>query len=1744
MSRKLCLLLITLSVGSMAAFATTSISVGIFEDLQDAWIAAGERVEAEHDVQVELYPSSEFSLQFVIRLGFRELAMFREEWLTSLGRYFTGISEVEPSLRDAGAGIAYYNGSPVGVRMASAPEWFVGIHRWPADRDATTALLAAAAGVTLSGTTVTPTGVATTPAGDKLPPGTHRQNVDGSLSALLAGTEAALGQALSTLRSFLPSQARNALDRVASLYGIPVTRSPSGETAVTVVLETRGATASTAQQVRSMGVASEAIETSSPSGLVRVDVPVSQLESFLAGVSASAYIRPPYTPHPLAVTGQGVAAIRADAFHTAGFTGAGVKVAVIDLGFSGLSSAQASGDLPYGVITNDLTGTGISTGLSHGTAVAEIVHEIAPGAELHLIKIADEVDLDLAVTYCQNSGIDVINHSLGWYNTNFYDGLGIVADIAGRAIAAGILWVNSAGNEAQRHWDGSFSDGNGDGWNDTEITFFAQGGTSIGVYMTWNEWPAASTDFDLYVIDPMGNTAGASTKYQTGIEEPTEAIFFTAAMGGSYRIRVRGAGYGQLEIFNLYQNLDSPVPSGSVLAPGNVFDVVTVGAIDVSQYTYGPLASYSSRGPGNNGVTKPDLVAPDTVSTGTSPYIPFIGTSCASPHAAGAAALLLSETPGQTAAALRGQLLASAVAMGDPNQYGRGRLELSTTAVPNQPPVAAFTLSPAAPLPGQTVSFNGGSSSDTDGYITTWQWSFGDGQIGQGAQVTHAYASPGSYPVTLTVTDDDGATDTETRSLTVSVVPNQPPVAAFTVSPAAPLPGQSVTFNGSSSSDADGYITSWEWSFGDGQVAQGSQAGHAYATSGTYTVTLTVRDNNGATDTETRSLTVAAVPNQPPVAAFTVSPAAPVPGQSVTFNGTSSSDPDGFIASWEWSFGDGQVAQGSQVGHTYTIAGTYTVTLTVRDDDSATNSSSRQLAVAVPAQADLVVDGVSVTPLQPSLGATLTFAITVRNQGTADAGFFRVRLDGASSATAGFVFSLGAGSSQTLNLSRPLSQATETFTITVDDQSQVVESNEANNTAQRTVSATVSPPIAEAAGPYAGAVGQAIAFDGTGSSGSITDYYWSFGDGASAQGATATHAYNTSGTFTATLTVVGPGGQSQDSAQVSVTPAQPALSVQLQLPKSTYQSGEAIVITYSLNRTAYLYICDVDATGKVSLVFPNYREPNNLMPAGTFNLPGASGYSILVGPPTGTETLFAFAATSPLPSFPTSYGSSFPVLSYDPTGFRNAVVQSMQSLLPSGDWAEDSLSFSVTSPAPTTGTLLLGSSPQGATISVDGVPSGTTPAQLTLAAGGHVVGLTLTGYQPASVVVTIVAGATISRTVNLTALVTNQSPVADFTYSPSAPAVGDAISFNGAASSDPDGTLVGFLWDFGDGTTASGVAPIHSFASSGSKTVALTVTDNEGATGMTSKIVSVSQPTFAEPRALWRFNEGGGMTAADASANGNNATVLGAAWTTSVDGTAALSFDGIDDRVTAPASASLNTFGTALTVEAWIQPSALGGTQRIVSQDGPSANDNRFILFTDGTNIGASVYTSRWLNATGSTPLYNGTWYHVAAVYDGNRLQVYVNGVVDGTSNARGTVGQGQAAAATTVGAKEDGSQPFAGLIDEVRIHGVAASTAFTLLPASYVPPTPTNLPPVADFTFFPTNPRVGEQVRFDSTASIDPEDGPNLSKRWRFSDGATSVGGSPRRTWDTPGTYTATLTVTDSQGLEASITKEIVVRP
>jgi PKD repeat protein len=171
-------------------------------------------------------------------------------------------------------------------------------------------------------------------------------------------------------------------------------------------------------------------------------------------------------------------------------------------------------------------------------------------------------------------------------------------------------------------------------------------------------------------------------------------------------------------------------------------------------------------------------------------------------------------------------------------------------------PTSAFSVSTAAPASASPVAFDASASSDPDGAIADYHWNFGDGSpAGSGSSPAHVYAAPGTYAVTLRVTDGSE----QTAAITHMVEVDEAPIAAFSASPATA--GLPVLFDGRASADVDGSIVAWSWDFGDGSAAaSGATVEHIYAAAGTYLATLAVTDSAGHTGTVRQAVAVARAP--------------------------------------------------------------------------------------------------------------------------------------------------------------------------------------------------------------------------------------------------------------------------------------------------------------------------------------------------------------------------------------------------------------------------------------------------------------------------------------------------------------------------------------------------------------------------------------------------------------------------------------------------------------------------------------------------------------------------------------------------------------------------------------------------------------------------------------------------------------------------------------------------------------------
>ncbi|HEY3438700.1 MAG TPA: PKD domain-containing protein [Actinotalea sp.] len=744
----------------------------------------------------------------------------------------------------------------------------------------------------------------------------------------------------------------------------------------------------------------------------------------------------------------------------------------------------------------------------------------------------------------------------------------------------------------------------------------------------------------------------------------------------------------------------------------------------------------------------------------------------------------------------------------------------------NQLPTASFTSS----VTGLGLTVDGSASTDPDGTIASYDWTFGDGSTGTGATASHTYAASGTYTVTLTVTDNRGGTATTSRTLTATA-PNQPPTASFTSS----VTDLTASVDGSGSSDPDGTIASYGWSFGDGTTGSGATATHAYASSGVYTITLTVTDNNGATASTTGQVTANA-PN--PTGALVRD----------TFTRT---------VAGGWSFADtGGAWTSTGTASRFSVngsAGLHTTPAGATLVSSLNAISSTSTEVQVTLSADKVPNGSGAYLSVQGRRVTSTDAYGARVRLNADGSVdLNVTRSNGTPVTGGTVSGLtfAAGDKLQLRLqvdgTSPTTVRAKVWKVgTTEPAAWFASMSDATASLQAPgaigissflfSSATNGPVVFSYDDLWAGAVGTTsnvaptaaftssasfltASVDGSGSSdsdGTVASYAWDFGDGATGTGVTASHTYAAAGTYPVTLVV-------------------------------TDDKGGTGTVAHSVTVTA-----------------PPVNQP-------------------------------------PTASFTSS--STFLAASVDGSGSSDG----------DGTVASYAWDFGDGSTA-----------------------TGVTASHTYAAAGTYSVTLIVTDDKGAT--------GTVAHDITVTA---NQPPVAAFTSS----AVNLALSVDGSGSSDPDGTVATYAWDFGDGGTGSGATASHTYLAGGTYTVTLTVTDNVGATGLTSSAVTVAP---ADPGALARdtFTRiiSGGWGAAE---NGGSWTSTGTASRFSVNGTAGVHTDVAGGTLNSALTSVLST-NTDLTmvISADKVPNGSGGYihvqgRRVTATDFYGA---RVRLYADGS---------------------------------------------------------------------------------------------------------------------------------------------------------------------------------------------------
>jgi PKD repeat protein len=770
--------------------------------------------------------------------------------------------------------------------------------------------------------------------------------------------------------------------------------------------------------------------------------------------------------------------------------------------------------------------------------------------------------------------------------------------------------------------------------------------------------------------------------------------------------------------------------------------------------------------------------------------------------------------------------------------------------VGNSPPVAVAHANTAYVLTYEDVEFNATTSSDVDDNIATYAWDYGDGNSAMGSVVTHNFTDDGTYVVTVTVTDTGGAFGT---SQVTVVVGNRAPVAAFI--DLEVMTGEPAELNGSMCTDRDGYIASYLWDLGEGLVYTTPNPTHSWEFPGVYNVLLKVWDDDGATNETTFNVTVM---NRAPVAVMTASPLKTTLSVPVAFNGTGSYDPDGEITNWTWSFGDGVRGYGDEMEHIYNAYGTYLATLTVRDDMGGINTTTLLITVRnQPPVADL-----EVTPTIAMTGDLITF-------------------DGSNSSDpenqiAEYFWSFGDGESGTGPQVTHAYHDDGWYTVRLT----VVDQDSTASFVEVLVKIVNRAPEAKGeATPTEVKTLEEVSFTGLASKdddGSVLWYRWDFGDGSVAYGPDVAHVFLDDGEYTVTLTVTDDDG-SEASTTLTVTVVNRApfsvagtnqttrtgIPVRLDGRASSDLDGQVVhfdwdfgdestasgpVVTHSFpspgNYLVWLTVTDDDgatATGNMTVTVENVEPVARL----TGNL------RVLSGDPVELDATSSYDIDGNIVDQTWTMGDGKtmmgPLVSYvyDNVGTYIVTLTVEDEL---GLTASIEVTVEVLNRLPR---ALISVSdevlPTGETLELVGTGSSDSDGSVTmytwiLGDGAVAYGARVNhiydddGIFMVVLTVTDNDGGTDSTSKFIQ--IENRQPLPAIDGADSTLTLMEMV-FSSEGSMDPDGTLVGYFWDFGDGAGANGNEVNHTYTIGGIYNVQLTVMDDDGMTATINHSIEV-----------------------------------------------------------------------------------------------------------------------------------------------------------------------------------------------------------------------------------------------------------------------------------------------------------------
>lgn len=975
----------------------------------------------------------------------------------------------------------------------------------------------------------------------------------------------------------------------------------------------------------------------------------------------------------------------------------------------------------------------------------------------------------------------------------------------------------------------------------------------------------------------------------------------------------------------------------------------------------------------------------------------------------------------------------------------------------NQPPVADAGEDIVG-FPGQRIVIDAEDSYDPDGRIITYAWDFGDGKTGTGEKIVHSYAEPDFYTVRLSVTDDSKTPCSKTHDEKEVWINRTPAVSLGKDKWVAQ--GEKVSFSGENSLDSDGKIISYEWDFGDGTQKKGLHTDHVFSDPGKYRVRLTVTDDSGVKNASSSdSITVHV--NHPPVPDTGYESKDRLRasiGENIHFDPSGSKDKDGKIIRVKWDFGDGKtekyecienVSSCGITSHAYAESGTYQVILSVTDDSgTTTRTQSRKM--------DIVVNH---PPTAKASGNALVTDSVFHADGSSskdpDGSLISYEWDFGDGTK-------GRGEKTDHVYARPGDYPVR---LTVTD-----DSGTSSNTAKDSMKVHVNhPPIADAGPDQLAAAEMPVSFDGSRSldpDGRIVSYFWDFGDGATGKGPIISHVYAEPGVYNVQLRpeddTEEQSGTAYDEAVVTINHspyaicgkdilAAPEEEITISGEKSFDPDGEI---------TSYLWrITDSKAD---SMVFETQKSAPVL--SRRFSSPGAYKATLTVTDNSGVENATGEDTVNIRINHPPVANAGNDIFS----SLNTVTVDAGESSDADGDPLDYVWDFGD------------GTYPQpGARVSHTYEKGGTYPVLLTVHDN---------------------TGLSNSRSVDSIKITINQPPSADAGGDRNACA-GKVVIFDGSRSHDPENGVLNYRWDFGDGTSATIVNPTKTYKKAGIYPVTLYVEDDSG----------MQDSNEATDRILVYIAE-----SPVAEAGPDQTVCVHSA--VRFDGTRSSDVDGLVNSYTWDFGDG-TTGGGPTPVHIYSEPGEYY-VKLLITGDPSEHCDN-----TDTDELLVTVVQAGNVEIKGRDKIAFNTILHLKAITDAAftgenprfEWDMGDGNVLFGKETAHTYAKAGIYQVALAVSQEKD----------SVCTNQVVKKNILV------------NARPIAD-AGKDIHAGAYEWIWFDARGSKD-QDGVIISCDWDFGDGTTGKGIQIRHRYDKPGTYTATLKVTDDAGINNSHDEDTV---